>query len=58
MIELKEFTKEERLILGLDIIKFYRDKKRGLTKAREKQFKTKLKALKKKRDKYLKELKG
>lgn len=57
MDELKEFTKEERLILGLDIIKIYQDRKKEITKAKDTKLKTQLRSLKNKRDKYLKELK-
>lgn len=58
MVELKEFTKEERLILGLDIIKIYQDRKKEITKAKDKKLKSKLNSLKKQRDKYLEELKS
>jgi len=57
MLELNGFTKEERLIFGLDIIQLYRDKKKNPTKLQQKKFKIKLKALKKERDKFLKDLK-
>ena len=56
MIELKEFTKEERVIFGLDIINLERKAKKDMTKQEKKRFDIKLERLKKQREDFLKNL--
>ncbi len=51
MIELKEFSKEERVLLGLDIIEANINKKKKMTKEEKKKFKKKITSLRKERDK-------
>lgn len=51
------FTKEERILFGLDIIRLERTKKRSMTKAELNRFKKKLERLNQIRSDFLKEYK-
>lgn len=52
---LESFTKEERILFGLDIIRLERTKKRIMTKAELSRFNKKLERLKQKRLEFLKQ---